>query len=145
MKAVSCIALLATLSFALPAAAQTVAPPLRHAPSSANRQAVEASGPSVLALYLAGNAAAGEGRFDKATDYFSRAAALAKGEAHNSLQEQAFQAALESGDIARAAQLAPQFEGGSQGVKQMGQLVLAIDALASGDNAKATTILTGNT
>ncbi len=145
MKLVPCLAALATLSLALPAAAQTVAPPLRHAPAAAARQAVEASSPSVLALYLAGNAAAGEGRFDKATDYFARAASQATGEARNNLQEQAFQSALQSGDIARAAQLAPSFEGGSQGVKQLGQLVTGIDALASGDNTKAAGIFGGNT
>ena len=139
MKFVTCLALMLPLAVALPAAAQTTGP--RPATS---RTASPAPNPSALALYLAGNAALGDGRYDLAADYFSRAADLSSGDARDTLREVAFESAVQAGDITRAAQLAPQNTTGSQIARQLGQLVVAVDALAGSDPRKASTILSGS-
>ncbi len=136
MKAVACLALLIPLAVALPATAQG-----NRAGPAATPAASQSSGP---ALYLAGNAAVSDGRFDLALDYFSRAADLASGDARDSLRELAFESAVRSGNIPRAAQFAPQAESSAQVTRQLGQLVVAVDAMASGDARKSNTILTGN-
>ena len=146
MKFVLSILAAASVAIAVPAAAQNeqaAQTTSRLAQAAKTRAAAELAGPSVLALYLAGNTAFQEGRFEEATDFFARGSSAATGEARNSLQERAFQAALTN--ITRAAQLAPQFEGGAQIIRQQGQLVTAVESLAGGDNAKSLQLLTGNT
>ncbi len=138
MKFVPCLALMLPLAVAMPAMAQTTGP--RPATS---RAASPAPNPSALALYLAGNAAMGDGRYDLAEDYFSRAADLSSGDARDTLREDAFESAVQAGDIVRAAQLAPQNTTGSQIARQLGQLVIAVDAMAGSDPHKALTILSG--
>jgi Flp pilus assembly protein TadD len=99
-------------------------------------------------LFLAGEAAMRGGRPEEAARYFSRAAAEAgdRSPADRALiQEKAFEAAVMSGDIDRAAALAPppapDVAGASTPPQRLARLVCAVDALADGRNKDAIDIL----
>jgi tetratricopeptide (TPR) repeat protein len=90
---------------------------------------------STYGLFLAGQAALNDGESQRAATYFERAT---RGEETPSLiSERAFTAAVLSGDIEKAAAMAPVGEDASEGVKRLGRLVLAVEALASGRGAVA--------
>ena len=84
MKFVLSILAAASVAIAVPAAAQNeqaAQTTSRLAQAAKTRAAAELAGPSVLALYLAGNTAFQEGRFEEATDFFARGSSAATGEA----------------------------------------------------------------
>jgi len=93
-------------------------------------------------LYLAGHKAIAENHAKEASDYFARAAAAAPDAAV--LKEQAFLAALNSGDIHRAAMLAPGPDDPSLSAQRLGRLARAVDALALGDGRGAEAALSGD-
>ena len=97
---------------------------------------------SPLGLYLAGQAALGEGKGDVAASYFAQAAHDDSDAAF--LKDSAFQAALISGDVRRAAQLAPATGEGSAGAIELGQLTRAVEDLAEDRGRDAQALLTGH-
>lgn len=103
---------------------------------------VVSSHASPLGLYLAGQAALGEGKGDVAASYFAQAAHEDSDAAF--LKDSAFQAALFSGDVRRAAQLAPATGEGSAGAVELGQLTRAVEDLAEDRGREAQALLGGH-
>ncbi len=97
---------------------------------------------SPLGLYLAGQAALGEGKGDVAASYFAQAAHEDSDAAF--LKDSAFQAALISGDVRRAAELAPATGEGSAGAVELGQLTRAVEDLAEDRGRDAQALLAGH-
>jgi tetratricopeptide (TPR) repeat protein len=97
----------------------------------------EAAGP--YGLFLAGNAALSGGRAGEAEALFARAAAAMPD--NSVLRNRTFAAALASGDIAKAASLAP-LEGDAD-ARSLGRLTKAVHALASGRGKEAQAALGG--
>ncbi|MAK81321.1 tetratricopeptide repeat protein [Phenylobacterium sp.] len=95
---------------------------------------------STYGLFLAGQAALNDGESRRAAAYFERASQ--SDETPNLISERAFTAAVLSGDIEKAAAMAPVGEDASEGVKRLGRLVVAVEALASGQGAVAYARLT---
>ena len=108
-------------------ATQPATPTSAGAPSVAAtpKPDVEAS---AYGLFLAGHAAAAEGRLDDASDYLGRAAA-AEGEP-SYLKQAAFAAALEAGHIDQAAKLAPEGDDVEPTTERLGILVRAVQAMS---------------
>jgi Flp pilus assembly protein TadD len=96
-------------------------------------------GASPYGLFLAGEAAINGGHSDVAARYFGRAAAADS--SAPVLQAQAFTAALLSGDIARAASLAPQGADADPSMRRLGSLTRAVEAIAEGKAKAARAIL----
>jgi tetratricopeptide (TPR) repeat protein len=90
-------------------------------------------------MFLAGEAALNDGQSQDAAHYFDMA--RAQPEAGDLISEKAFSAALLSGDIPRAAALAPTGEGASESAKRMGKLVVGVEALADGKGKEAQALL----
>lgn len=86
---------------------------------------------SPYGLFLAGQGALNDGRSAEASAYFDQAAAGAADD-DGMLSERAFTAALLSGDVSRAAAMAPTGENASDGAKRLGRLTQAVEAMASG-------------
>jgi len=99
-------------------------------------------GASPYGMYLAGEAALADGRSAEAARYFDQA--RAHPEAAALIAERAFSAALMSGDVQRAASLAPTGEASSTAGQRLGKLVVAVDALASGKGKAAQAIIASN-
>ena len=97
---------------------------------------------SPLGLYLAGQAALGQGHGDVAASYFAQASREDSDAAF--LKDSAFQAALASGDVRRAAQLAPTAGEGSSGAVELGELTRAVEALAEDRGRDAEALLAGH-
>jgi tetratricopeptide (TPR) repeat protein len=97
---------------------------------------------SPLGLYLAGQAALGQGRGDVAASYFAQAAREDSDAAF--LKDSAFQAALASGDIRRAAALAPGPGEGSAAAVELGRLTRATEALAEDRGRDAYALISGH-
>lgn len=95
---------------------------------------------STYGLFLAGQAALNDGESRRAAAYFERASRI--DETPSVIAERAFTAAVLSGDIEKAAAMAPVGEDASEGVKRLGRLVVAVEALASGQGAVAYARLT---
>ncbi len=95
---------------------------------------------SSYGLFLAGQAALNDGESRQAADYFDRATDVSA--QPGLLAERAFTAAVLSGEIERAAEIAPVDENASEGAKRLGRLVRAVEALADGKGATAYTLLT---
>ncbi|MFT4934118.1 MAG: tetratricopeptide (TPR) repeat protein [Pseudoalteromonas distincta] len=95
---------------------------------------------STYGLFLAGQAALNDGESRRAAAYFERASR--SDETPSLIAERAFTAAVLSGDIEKAAAMAPVGEDASEGVKRLGRLVVAVEALASGQGAVAYARLT---
>ncbi|WP_269716423.1 tetratricopeptide repeat protein [Caulobacter sp. NIBR2454] len=92
-------------------------------------------------LFLAGQAAMNDGDSRQAAELFGRADQLG-GDA--TVKDRAFTAALLSGEVRRAAMLAPTDEAtDNQAVYRLGQLVTAVEDLASGRAKQAQAALTG--
>jgi Flp pilus assembly protein TadD len=96
------------------------------------------AGGSDGAAFLAGRAAMDRGRSDTAYDYLSKAPGL-MGDAE--LRGRAFSAALLSGDVARAAALAPAEPGDDTELFRLGRLTQVVEAMASGRAKDATALL----
>jgi len=90
-------------------------------------------------MFLAGRAALNSGRNADAARFFDQARGASGGEAM--VSEQAFTAALLSGEVGRAASLAPTGPDASEGAKRLGQLVVAVETLAEGKNKEARALL----
>ena len=106
------------------------------APEDTRAAAREGTGP--YGLFLAGHAALGQGRAREAEALFARAAAAAP---HAGvLKARAFDAALASGDVTRAAELAPAT--GDVDSRSLGRLARSVDALAKGQGKEAHALLT---
>ena len=97
---------------------------------------------SPLGLYLAGQAALGQGRGDVAASYFAQASREDSDAAF--LKDSAFQAALASGDVRRAAQSAPTAGQGSAGAVELGELTRAVEELAEDRGRDAEGLLAGH-
>jgi tetratricopeptide (TPR) repeat protein len=129
------------LGAALLTACATTTPPSETASSSELPVAIETpNDASPYGLFLAGRAAINRGDANRAAGYFSRASDE-DGEALF-LRQRAFTAALVSGDVTRAAVLAPQEREADQDVRQLGLVVRGVDALASGRGQVAYALLT---
>jgi Flp pilus assembly protein TadD len=94
-------------------------------------------------MFLAGQGALNEGRSQEAARFFDEA--RARPDADEMITEKAFTAALLSGDIARAAALAPAGEGASEAAKRMGALVRGVEAIADNHGKEAYAQLTSPT
>ena len=92
--------------------------------------------------FLAGQAAVNHGETALAAGYFSKAAGLEDGADRALLVTRTFTSALLSGDIPRAAALAPTGSDGDAGLRRLGALVRGVEALATGKGKLARVILT---
>ena len=86
---------------------------------------------SAYGLFLAGQGALNDGRSAQASGYFDQAAA-GDADQEGLLAERAFTASLLAGDVTRAAAMAPNGPEVSDGVKRLGRLTQAVEAMASG-------------
>ncbi len=94
---------------------------------------------SLYGLFLAGQAALDKGSSREAADYLERASALAPDAGF--LRERAFTAALVTGDIDRAAALAPGPDEGGPGAQRLGVLARSVAALSEGHGKEAYALL----
>ena len=116
----------------------TEGPPLAAASSTAPPPSGAASS---YGLYLAGRAAIAGGDPEHAADLLHRASQEDRQTAM--LSQRAFEAALASGDLTRAAQLAPQGrDADDDNPRRLGLLARGVDALAAGRGGEALTALT---
>jgi Flp pilus assembly protein TadD len=137
---------LAALTLAGCASAPGGTPVAAAAPPPDRAATLEDETASNYGLFLAGEAAMQSGRSEDAAHYFSRAAAGAgdKSAADQALiREKAFEAAVMSGDISHAAELAPPLGTGpvDTPAQRLARLVRAVDALAEGRNKEASDVL----
>jgi tetratricopeptide (TPR) repeat protein len=134
------LALLAAASLA----ACVTTPVATPAPAATADAAVPPAAPpddaSSFGLYLAGHAAADQGRLTVASSYLGRAA-QAEGEPMY-LKVQAFGAALRAGDVTTAAALAPDGPDAPIGEHRLGLLVKGVEALANDQAHTAYGLLT---
>jgi len=91
-------------------------------------------------MFLAGQGALNDGRSQEATRFFS--AARSQPGADEVISERAFTAALLSGDIGRAAALAPSGEGVSEAARRLVPLIRGVEALAQDKGKEAYAELT---
>ena len=82
-----------------------------------------ASGVSPYGMFLAGEAALNDGKSGEAAHFFDQARMQSADDAM--VSERAFTAALLSGDVDKAAALAPSGDGASEASKRLGKLVVA--------------------
>jgi Flp pilus assembly protein TadD len=97
---------------------------------------LEGAGTSPYGMYLAGQAALNEGRSQDAVRYFAAARSD-----DQTVAEKAFTAALLSGDVTRAATLAPTDVKAAEPVRRMGVLVRAVELMATGKGKDAYAML----
>ncbi|MDI1365702.1 MAG: tetratricopeptide repeat protein [bacterium] len=89
--------------------------------------------------FLAGQAALRDGRTREAADYFGAAGVL--DEDPGVIGERTFTALLLSGEVTRAAQIAPRGEDATEAVKRLGVLTRVVELLASGKGKEAQALL----
>jgi tetratricopeptide (TPR) repeat protein len=89
--------------------------------------------------FLAGQAALRDGKTKEAADYFGIASVL--GDDPGVISERTFTALLLSGEVTRAAMVAPHAEDTSEAVKRLGSLTRVVELLASGKGKEAQTLL----
>ena len=106
------------------------------APSKAGpAQASEVTGAgSPYGMFLAGEAALNKGKSVDAARFFDQARAQT---GDVMISERAFTSAVLSGDIQKAAALAPTGEDASEAGKRLGKLVVAVEAIADGKGKEA--------
>ena len=93
---------------------------------------------SPYGMFLAGESALNNGKSQDAARFFDQA----RQETGNAMiGEKAFTAALLSGDIQKAAALAPVGEDASEASKRLGKLVVAVEAMADGKGKEAQALL----
>jgi tetratricopeptide (TPR) repeat protein len=102
-----------------------------------SRELVEANTP--YGMFLAGQAALNDGRSSEAARFFDLA--RADPGAESLVAERAFTAALLSGDVVKAAAIAPKGEEASEAGRRLGVVVLAVEALAQGQGRQALQML----
>ena len=107
----------------------------------AGSQDVAANGSS-YGLFLAGEAALNKGRSVEAAHFFDRARAATGGD--SLIAERAFTSALLSGDIAKAAAIAPSGPDASEANRRLGKLVVAVEAIAEDKGKEAEALLAGD-
>jgi tetratricopeptide (TPR) repeat protein len=109
-------------------------------PGAQHAQAEPPPAETAYGMFLAGQGALNEGESKQAARFFD-AARSAPG-ANEMVSEKAFTAALLSGEISRAAALAPSGPDASEATKRMGVLVRGVEALAEGHGKEAYAQLT---
>jgi tetratricopeptide (TPR) repeat protein len=129
------------LSFLIAAAPLVLLGGCATAPPPTAKAQPEPAIASTYGKFLAGEAALNEGRSAEAAKFFdeARLETADKG----LVAERAFTAALLSGDIDRAAALAPQGDDASEAAKRLGRLTVAVKAIADGRGKDAIQLLTG--
>jgi len=133
--------LLAVLApLALVAACAT---PPKDVAVSRDRLAFSGATASAYGLFLAGQGALNDGRGAEAAAYFDEARLDGGGD--DLIAERAFTAALLSGDVAKAAALAPKGDEVSEPVKRLSRLVAAVESMAQGQGKAAAGVLAGDT
>ena len=90
---------------------------------------------SVYGLYLAGQAAMDSGDSRAAAELFGRASQKTPDAGY--LRDRVFTTALMSGDVAKAAALAPQLDASESGARVIGALTRSVEALSNGRNEEA--------
>ena len=104
--------------------------------------AAPAAADSAYGLFLAGNAALTEGRNSEAARFLDIARSQSGDDP--AVAERAFTAALLSGDIEKAAQMAPDGPNASEPAKRLGRLTRVVAALAAGKGKEAKAVLGGD-
>lgn len=89
--------------------------------------------------FLAGQAALRDGKTKEAADYFGIAGVL--GDDPGVISERTFTALLLSGEVTRAAMVAPRGEDANEAVKRLGSLTRVVELLASGKGKEAQALL----
>lgn len=89
--------------------------------------------------FLAGQAALRDGRTREAADYFGVASVL--DDDPSVINERTFTALLLSGEVSRAAMMAPQGEDAGEAVKRLGVLTRVVELLATGKGKDAQALL----
>ena len=97
--------------------------------------AASAQSSSAFGLYLAGEAAIDRGSSREAAGYFGRASALDPDQ--GPVRSRAFTAALVAGDITRAAEVAKGLGEGDEPIHRLGQITMAVEALAEDHGKQA--------
>jgi tetratricopeptide (TPR) repeat protein len=120
-------------------ATQRAAPPSALGEPQAATPPAPAADASAYGLFLAGEAARDSGHLSAAAFYLGRAAAVEGGPPY--LKADAFNAALQAGDIAAAAALAP--DAADPTDQRMGVLVRGVEAMAGGRDKEAYGLFTG--
>ncbi len=109
-------------------------------PASSQQQAADLPvGVSPYGMFLAGEAALNDGRNSDAARFFDLARAPSAND--GLVTERAFTAALLSGDVTRAATLAPAGDDATESGKRLGKLVVAVETLAQGKDKQARALL----
>jgi tetratricopeptide (TPR) repeat protein len=106
------------------------------------RQADVETGNSPYGMFLAGEGALNDGKSAEAAKFFDQARIETGGDPL--VAERAFTAALLSGDIQKAAALAPTGEDANESAKRLGKLVVAVETLADGKAKQAQAMLSGD-
>ena len=125
----------ALLALSACASAPTQEETASAAPADASALPGVSGDSSAYGLYLAGQAALDAGETGAATEFFNRAAAADPKAVF--LKDRVFMAALMSGDVARAAQMAPAAGTGRASTHVLGVIAQAVEALAEGRGAEA--------
>ena len=127
----SLLRLIPLASLSLLTACATTAADAGLRPSQPLPAAGDSAQSSAYGLFLAAQGAQSKGDNAYAADLY-RQASIADGGAVSEVRQGAFVSALLSGDVPRAAMLAPQDAETSNSIRQMGRLVRAVEAFASG-------------
>jgi Flp pilus assembly protein TadD len=93
---------------------------------------------SPYGMFLAGESALNSGRSIEAAKFFDQARSQT---ADPMIAERAFTSALLSGDIQKAAALAPTGDDATEASKRLGKLVVAVDDMAAGKGKEASALL----
>ncbi len=101
------------------------------------------AGSSAYGLFLAGQSAINKGRGEEAATYFARAASVGAATDSEFLGARTFTAALLAGDVPKAAALASSEPGSDAALRHLASLTRGVEALATGQGAKARAILSG--
>ena len=101
------------------------------------------AGSSAYGLFLAGQSAINKGRGEEAATYFARAASVGAATDSEFLGARTFTAALLAGDVPKAAALAVSEPGSDPDLRHLASLTRGVEALATGQGAKARAILSG--
>ncbi len=133
----------ASSALLLTACATTGAPSAEDAGLRPVQSSLDTEGQSGYGQFLAGQKAQADGQNDEAASYFARAISL--GAESETLKQRVFQAALFSGDIAKAAKAAPAEGEASVMVVRLGLLTRAVEAIATSDGATAKAIMIDQT
>ena len=127
--------LLAAAALAALSACATTPDAVAPKPGASLDVGAPTSDASVYGLYLAGQAAMFAGDSHSAADLFGRASQ--KTPDAGFLKDRVFTAALMSGDVAKAAALAPSLDNTESGARVLGALARSVEAMANGHGEEA--------